>query len=139
MDCAPAIAVGVIAMLPFLSVALLVPVVSHVFDRVGVGRAYRIGLLSEIVGSPEHLDDAVGEIVDALLLGMGERYDVIVTAKDGVFPLVASAEGKNAVARALLSTAAGSAPAASVPSPARSARRSSSMVVRRLVSGVRSS
>lgn len=48
--------------------------------------------------------------VDALLLGMGERYDVIVNAGDGVFPLVASAEGKSAVARALLSTGAGSAP-----------------------------
>jgi FtsP/CotA-like multicopper oxidase with cupredoxin domain len=48
--------------------------------------------------------------VDSVLLGMGERYDVIVTAGDGVFPLVASAEGKNAVARALLSTGAGSAP-----------------------------
>ncbi|MCH9669360.1 MAG: multicopper oxidase family protein [Actinomycetia bacterium] len=48
--------------------------------------------------------------VDAVLLGMGERYDVVVTAGDGVFPLVAAAEGKNAVARALLSTGAGSAP-----------------------------
>jgi FtsP/CotA-like multicopper oxidase with cupredoxin domain len=48
--------------------------------------------------------------VDALLLGMGERYDVLVTAGDGVFPLVASAEGKNAAARALLSTGAGTAP-----------------------------
>ena len=48
--------------------------------------------------------------VDALLLGMGERYDVVVTAGDGVFPLAAAAEGKNAVARALLSTAAGSPP-----------------------------
>jgi len=48
--------------------------------------------------------------VDALLIGMGERYDAIVTAKDGVFPLVASAEGKNALARALLSTGAGSVP-----------------------------
>ncbi|CAN5873060.1 multicopper oxidase MmcO [soil metagenome] len=48
--------------------------------------------------------------VDALLLGMGERYDVTVTAGDGVFPLVAMAEGKNAVARALLSTGAGTAP-----------------------------
>ncbi|AQT83175.1 oxidase [Mycolicibacterium litorale] len=47
--------------------------------------------------------------VDAVLLGMGERYDVIVTAGDGVFPLVAAAEGKDAVARALLSTGAGSA------------------------------
>ena len=41
--------------------------------------------------------------VDALLIGMGERYDVVVTAADGVFPLVALAEGKNALARALLS------------------------------------
>lgn len=49
--------------------------------------------------------------VDALLIGMGERYDVIVTAGDGVFPLVASAEGKNALARALLSTGAGTVPA----------------------------
>lgn len=48
--------------------------------------------------------------VDAVLLGMGERYDVIVTAGDGVFPLVASAEGKGALARALLSTGAGTAP-----------------------------
>ncbi|MCW2649046.1 MAG: multicopper oxidase [Mycobacterium sp.] len=48
--------------------------------------------------------------VDALLMGMGERYDVIVTAGDGVFPLVALAEGKNALARAVLSTAAGTTP-----------------------------
>jgi FtsP/CotA-like multicopper oxidase with cupredoxin domain len=48
--------------------------------------------------------------VDALLIGMAERYDVIVTAADGVFPLVAAAEGKNALARALLTTGAGSAP-----------------------------
>lgn len=48
--------------------------------------------------------------VDALLVGMGERYDVIVTAAAGVFPLVALAEGKNAVARSLLSTGAGSPP-----------------------------
>ncbi len=55
--------------------------------------------------------------VDALLLGMGERYDVIVTAGDGVFPLVASAEGKNAVARAVLSTGAGSVPDAAFRPP----------------------
>ncbi|MFI9557601.1 multicopper oxidase family protein [Nonomuraea endophytica] len=42
--------------------------------------------------------------VDALLVGMGERYDVLVTLKDGVFPLVALAEGKAAVARALVRT-----------------------------------
>jgi FtsP/CotA-like multicopper oxidase with cupredoxin domain len=48
--------------------------------------------------------------IDAVLVGMGERYDVMVTTGDGVFPLVAVAEGKNAVARALLSTGAGTAP-----------------------------
>ncbi len=55
--------------------------------------------------------------VDALLLGMGERYDVIVTAGDGVFPLVASAEGKNAVARAFLSTGSGGTPDAGFRPP----------------------
>ncbi|OBG42499.1 multicopper oxidase family protein [Mycolicibacterium fortuitum] len=48
--------------------------------------------------------------VDAVLLGMGERYDVVATARDGVFPLVASAEGKKAITRALLVTADGSTP-----------------------------
>ena len=32
--------------------------------------------------------------VDALLLGMGERYDVLVTAGDGVFPSVASPKAR---------------------------------------------
>ncbi|MFJ8622943.1 multicopper oxidase family protein [Kitasatospora sp. NPDC093550] len=50
----------------------------------------------------------------ALLLGMGERYDVLVTAEDGVFPLTALAEGKNATALALLRTGGGAAPDASV-------------------------
>ncbi|MBX6358183.1 MAG: multicopper oxidase family protein [Micromonosporaceae bacterium] len=43
---------------------------------------------------------------DALLIGMGERYDVLVTLADGVFPLVAAAEGKRAAARALVRTSA---------------------------------
>ncbi|MGW7417374.1 multicopper oxidase family protein [Streptomyces sp. NPDC054863] len=51
---------------------------------------------------------------DALLLGMGERYDVLVTAGDGVFPLTAVAEGKKAAALALLRTGGGAAPSASV-------------------------
>jgi FtsP/CotA-like multicopper oxidase with cupredoxin domain len=55
--------------------------------------------------------------VDALLLGMGERYDAIVTAGDGVFPLVALAEGKGASARALLTTGIGTAPAANFQPP----------------------
>jgi FtsP/CotA-like multicopper oxidase with cupredoxin domain len=50
----------------------------------------------------------------ALLLGMAERYDVLVTLKDGVFPLVAYAEGKNATALAVVRTAAGPMPAPGV-------------------------
>jgi FtsP/CotA-like multicopper oxidase with cupredoxin domain len=50
----------------------------------------------------------------ALLLGMGERYDVQVTLGDGVFPLVALAEGKDSTALALVRTGAGSAPPAAV-------------------------
>ncbi|WP_045821481.1 multicopper oxidase family protein [Williamsia herbipolensis] len=52
--------------------------------------------------------------VDALLIGMSERYDVVVTVKDGVFPLVASPEGKTGTARALLRTGAGATPAVNV-------------------------
>ncbi|MER7705695.1 multicopper oxidase family protein [Kitasatospora sp. NPDC097605] len=54
------------------------------------------------------------EEVDALLVGMGERYDVLVTLQDGVFPLTALAEGKDAAGRALVRTGAGEAPAATV-------------------------
>jgi multicopper oxidase len=50
----------------------------------------------------------------ALLLGMGERYDVRVTVGDGVFPLVALAEGKNSTALALVRTAAGTPPPATI-------------------------
>jgi len=46
---------------------------------------------------------------EALLLGMGERYDVLVTAGDGAFPLVALAEGKDATALAVLRTSPGAA------------------------------
>jgi FtsP/CotA-like multicopper oxidase with cupredoxin domain len=44
---------------------------------------------------------------------MGERYDVLVTLGDGVFPLVAVAEGKKDAALALVRTAGGQAPPAS--------------------------
>lgn len=42
-------AIGLFAMLPFLSVAGLVPLVPGLFARVGVGQAYRAGLLLELV------------------------------------------------------------------------------------------
>ncbi|MEU6809913.1 multicopper oxidase family protein [Streptomyces sp. NPDC046831] len=41
---------------------------------------------------------------DALIIGMAERYDVLVTAEDGVFPLVALAEGKKGRALGVLRT-----------------------------------
>jgi FtsP/CotA-like multicopper oxidase with cupredoxin domain len=50
---------------------------------------------------------------DALLIGMGERYDVLVTIGDGVFPLVALAEGKRGSALALVRSASGAPPKAS--------------------------
>ncbi|WP_340382358.1 multicopper oxidase family protein [Streptomyces sp. SS7] len=51
---------------------------------------------------------------DALLIGMGERYDVLVALGDGVFPLVALAEGKNATAMALVRTGTGRTPSTTV-------------------------
>src|SRR3546814_16342141 len=42
---------------------------------------------------------------------MGERYDVEVTLDDGVFPLVATPVGKKGIARALVRTGPGRAPA----------------------------
>jgi FtsP/CotA-like multicopper oxidase with cupredoxin domain len=50
---------------------------------------------------------------DALLLGIAERYDVLVTARDGVFPLFALAEGKDARALAVLRTGGGRLPGCS--------------------------
>ncbi|GAC1399633.1 MAG: multicopper oxidase MmcO [Mycobacterium sp.] len=77
----------------------------------GSDTAFRVALAGHSM-TVTHTDGypVVPTEVDALLMGMGERYDVTVTAGDGVFPLVAAAEGKNAVARALLSTGAGTAP-----------------------------
>jgi FtsP/CotA-like multicopper oxidase with cupredoxin domain len=51
--------------------------------------------------------------VSALRIGMGERYDVTVTLADGVFPLVAAPVGKAGLARALVHTGSGTAPAVS--------------------------
>ncbi|MEV0688838.1 multicopper oxidase family protein [Streptomyces sp. NPDC050388] len=48
--------------------------------------------------------------VDSLLLGMAERYDVLVTVKSGVFPFTALAEGKGGSAMAVLRAGSGAAP-----------------------------
>lgn len=45
-----------------------------------------------------------------LRIGMGERYDVIVTVGDGVFPFVAEPVGKSDIARALIKSGSGSTP-----------------------------
>jgi len=77
----------------------------------GSDTAFRVALAGHAM-TVTHTDGypIVPTEVDALLLGMGERYDVIVTAGDGVFPLVAMAEGKKGLARAVLSTGAGGVP-----------------------------
>jgi len=59
---------------------------------------------------------------DALIIGMGERYDVVVTLRDGVFPLVASAEGKKGQGLAVVRTGSGRTPAPNV-NPAELNRR----------------
>ena len=46
----------------------------------------------------------------SLRIGMGERYDVVVTLGAGVFPLVAQPLGKNGQARALVRTSSGAVP-----------------------------
>ena len=54
---------------------------------------------------------------DALLIGMGERVDVTIDLADGVFPLVAAAEGKTGRALALVRTSPGGRPAPDVGVP----------------------
>lgn len=51
---------------------------------------------------------------DTLLIAMGERYDVVTTLGDGVFPLVALAEGKDATGLALVRTGTGTPPPATI-------------------------
>ncbi|MBN9103697.1 MAG: multicopper oxidase family protein [Propionibacteriaceae bacterium] len=50
----------------------------------------------------------------SLYLSQGERVDMLVTLGDGVFPLVAEAEGKNGQAMIVIRTSSGSTPAADI-------------------------
>jgi FtsP/CotA-like multicopper oxidase with cupredoxin domain len=81
------------------------------FINAGSDTAYRIALAGHRM-TVTHTDGfpIVPVDTDALLIGMGERYDVLVTVGDGVFPLVALAEGKNGAAFALARTSSGDAP-----------------------------
>ncbi len=88
------------------------------FINAGADTAFRVALgghrlqVTHADGYPIQPADT-----DALLIGMGERYDAIVTLGDGAFPLVALAEGKSASAFGLVRTGAGAAPAAAVRPP----------------------
>ncbi|MDN3021403.1 multicopper oxidase family protein [Streptomyces sp. S.PB5] len=81
----------------------------------GGDTAYRVALGGHRL-TVTHTDGfpVVHRQTDALLIGMGERYDVLVTLGDGVFPLVALAEGKDASGMALVRTSSGRAPSAGV-------------------------
>lgn len=53
----------------------------------------------------------------SILIGMGERYDALITLGDGVFPMVAAAEGKRARGFALVRTGSGTPPASDTSVP----------------------
>jgi FtsP/CotA-like multicopper oxidase with cupredoxin domain len=75
------------------------------FINAGGDTAFRVALGGHRM-TVTHTDGFAVQPVetDALLVGMGERYDVLVTLGDGVFQLVALAEGRDAVARGLIRT-----------------------------------
>jgi FtsP/CotA-like multicopper oxidase with cupredoxin domain len=81
----------------------------------GSDTAFRVALASHRL-TVTHSDGypVIPLTTEALIIGMGERYDVEVTLADGVFPLVAAAEGKTGQALALVRTGIGRPPAATV-------------------------
>ncbi|MCW2931749.1 MAG: putative multicopper oxidase [Actinomycetia bacterium] len=85
------------------------------FINAGADTAFRVALGGHAM-TVTHTDGYPVSPVQAgaLLIAMGERYDVQVTLGDGVFPLTALAEGKGSTALALVRTGAGSAPPATV-------------------------
>jgi len=77
----------------------------------GSDTAFRVGIGGHRM-TVTHTDGFPVRPVDVatLLVAMGERYGVTVTLGDGVFPMVASAEGKAGQALLLLRTGSGDAP-----------------------------
>jgi FtsP/CotA-like multicopper oxidase with cupredoxin domain len=73
--------------------------------------AFRIALTGHRL-TVTHTDGypVVPAAADALIVGMGERYDVEVALADGLFPLVALVEGKEGEAVALIRTGSGTPP-----------------------------
>lgn len=86
------------------------------FINAGADTAFRVALGGHRM-TVTHTDGfpVVPHDTDALLLGMGERVDVLVTLGDGVFPLFAQAEGKTGHGQALVRTATGALPAQTRP------------------------
>ena len=85
--------------------------------RVSAGQTVRLRLINAAAATPFRVAFGGGRMTvvatdgfpvepvktDALLIGMGERYDVEVTVpRNGVFPLIAAAEGQNQQAMAVL-------------------------------------
>jgi len=85
------------------------------FINAGADTAFRVAVGGHTM-TVTHTDGYPVEPIDtdALLIGMGERYDVLVTLDAGVFPVVAVAEGKDASAFGLIRTGGGTAPPTSV-------------------------
>ncbi|HET6214446.1 MAG TPA: multicopper oxidase family protein, partial [Micromonosporaceae bacterium] len=73
--------------------------------------AYRVALGGHRF-TVTHADGFPVRPVDAgaVLLAMGERLDLLVTLGDGVFPLVAAAEGKSGAAAVVVRTGSGTVP-----------------------------
>jgi FtsP/CotA-like multicopper oxidase with cupredoxin domain len=71
----------------------------------GSDTAYRVAIAEHRM-SVTHTDGfpVLPVEVDSVLVGMGERYDVVVTIAPGAWPLVAEAEGKGALAGAVIRT-----------------------------------
>ena len=82
----------------------------------GSDTAFRLALAGHRL-TVTHSDGfpVVPTTTDALLIGMGERYDVTVDLADGVFPLMASAEGKTGIALAVVRTGRGTLGGAAIP------------------------
>lgn len=73
--------------------------------------AYRVGVPKQKL-IVTHTDGfpVVHAEVDAVVLGMGERIDALLTIQDGFTPLLALAEGKAQMAYGLIATGTGTAP-----------------------------
>ena len=89
----------------------------------GSDTAFRVALTGHEL-TVTHTDGFAVEptVGDSVLMGMGERYDVIVTLGDGAFTLVAEAEGKQQRTRAVVRTGGGEPPSADAAAPELSGR-----------------